>query len=540
MKKLLNYSILFLFFVCGQTTDRNQQNDLFSIKEFGKWGFINTKGQTVIKCQFDEVGEFSNGLAAFLRDSLYGFIDMTGKVVIEPKYFEVSDFSDGLCKVSLHKGKNYLKTFIRPDGNIAFETSFEVWGNFKSGLCKIVVNNEVCFIDKNGQIVHNTHKDHYDVSEISEGIISISERNLQDQNIYCQNRPCNRLRYIDVEGNVICEFYGNVRGNVFSDGLALVEKNDTFFYIGRNGQPKIKLNNPNFKYSEFSDGMAMVVCHTNRDYKCGFIDVKGNLAIPLIFDGVNDFKEGYAAFIENDLWGFINKKGEVVIKPQFDFVGTHGFFGFKNGLCFVVQNAQFGYINYDGEYVWKEQNGFEYQKPDLSKFELDTLEVLKPFYLRKNGGKSNQPRAINFELGSTKELTLQVDTTDITIYLGNFYAYKLFLINASNNIVNIHTENGLMKIIQQAKNEKGEWKDIEHFVHNFCGNYNYEVPVAPNEFQIFATPIFKGDFNTQRRFKLEIEDHMIYSNSYSGQINRGQLNLISKEQLRNQMWGIKN
>ena len=30
-----------------------------------------------------------------------------------------------------------------------------------------------------------------------------------------------------------------------------------------------------------------------------------------------------------------------------------------------------------------------------------------------------------------------------------------------------------MKIIQQAKNEKGEWKDIEHYVHNFCGNYTY-------------------------------------------------------------------
>ncbi|MEJ1933162.1 WG repeat-containing protein, partial [Nostoc sp. NIES-2111] len=55
---------------------------LASVKtESGKWGFINRQGNIVIKPQFDEVSNFSFGLARVRIGKKYGYIDKYGKYV---------------------------------------------------------------------------------------------------------------------------------------------------------------------------------------------------------------------------------------------------------------------------------------------------------------------------------------------------------------------------------------------------------------------------------------------------------------------------
>lgn len=60
-------------------------------------GYINKRGQLVIKTEFHEIDNFSEGLAAVETSNgicgvrfnycAYGYIDKTGKMVIEPKFF---------------------------------------------------------------------------------------------------------------------------------------------------------------------------------------------------------------------------------------------------------------------------------------------------------------------------------------------------------------------------------------------------------------------------------------------------------------------
>ncbi len=116
-----------------------------------------------------------------------------------------------------------------------------------------------------------------------------------------------------------------------------------------------------------------------------------------------------------------------------------------------------------------------------------------------------------------------VDTMDLTVYEDKYFAYKLYLINATNDTIYIPAQDGRIKIIQQARNQKEEWQDIDNFINSFCGNSYYIVRLAPREFQIFEAPIFKGKFKTQLRFKLEIGKQVTYSNIYNGLINYGQL-----------------
>jgi hypothetical protein len=501
MRSELALSILLLLFACSKKTDGDRLIALFPIKEFGQWGYINAEGKTVIECQFNEARIFSEGLAPVLIDTLWGFIDMTGEIAIAPNFYEVSGFSDGLCQVIFQSDSGFVDAFIKTDGSVAFISQYESTSSFAYGRATVKISDEVCVIDRSGKIIFNTHYPYGAGWPLRDGVVHVWTGD--------------STRYYDIDGNLLLEIEGMGHGN-FNKGLALVGIDNEACFVNKNGEVKIRPERPDLTYFEFSDGLAEVVI-PGWGHTSGFIDTTGRIVIPIQYDLANNFKEGLAAFKNKNGWGFINKVGEVVIKPQFDQVNYDGF---SNGLCSVKQNHQWGYINNTGVFVWREEIGHEYAKIDLKKWRLDTLRIIKPLYVDKYAGSDNVPHKKTFP--SLTQLTLEIDTVDVTVYADRYFGYKLYLINAAKDTVNIPVQDGRIKIVQQAKNKSGEWQDIDNFINSFCGNSYYTVELAPNEFQIFATPIFKGQFRTQLRFKLELGKNKIYSNIYTGHIGYGQ------------------
>ena len=100
----------------------------FNIK--GKWVYINTTGKTLFKTDFGQVGDFSEGLAKVAKSGLlevqtdkpyvpgqlnvgmnkikWGFINPNGEIMIEPKFDEVENFSNGLAQVSIDGDWGYI------------------------------------------------------------------------------------------------------------------------------------------------------------------------------------------------------------------------------------------------------------------------------------------------------------------------------------------------------------------------------------------------------------------------------------------------
>lgn len=99
------------------------ENGLFRFVENNKIGFANSKGRKIIPAQFDFASPFSEGLAAFSvggkmekwdeehstwNGGLWGFINKKGQVVIKPKYTNAYNFENGHCEVWTQNNKHIL------------------------------------------------------------------------------------------------------------------------------------------------------------------------------------------------------------------------------------------------------------------------------------------------------------------------------------------------------------------------------------------------------------------------------------------------
>lgn len=183
--------------------------------------------------------------------------------------------------------------------------------------------------------------------------------------------------YIDKTGSMVVNPRFDEAKLLFFEGLAAVKVGEKWGYINENGEFIIQ---PQFDEAEnFSDGVAVVevdkgtgvidqkgmfVIGPNpeyffpfREFQEGFIfdsrqecffDKKGGKAFSGKYAESLPFSEGMAAVWAGvgEKWGYINRKGEMVIESQFDEARS-----FSDGLALVRINDNLSYINKKGKVV---------------------------------------------------------------------------------------------------------------------------------------------------------------------------------------------
>lgn len=70
-----------------ENTDVLTDNTIFLIKQDGKYGFTNKKGEVVVDCIYDDATEQNQyGFAGIKKDGLWGVVNSNGEIILEPKY----------------------------------------------------------------------------------------------------------------------------------------------------------------------------------------------------------------------------------------------------------------------------------------------------------------------------------------------------------------------------------------------------------------------------------------------------------------------
>ena len=102
----------------------NQDNLPFVLAGNSPKGFMNADQKVIVEPQFEEVGNFTEGLAVVRQNGKYGFIDRTGKFVIQPQFDAVSSFYNSVAIVHSKKvsSKDYsFRGYINKKGNFIWQ-----------------------------------------------------------------------------------------------------------------------------------------------------------------------------------------------------------------------------------------------------------------------------------------------------------------------------------------------------------------------------------------------------------------------------------
>ena len=288
-----------------------------------KYLHIDKTGKVVIDCgKYDGVGSFKDGLAiVYLKDLGWGFINHAGKEVISPQFEQAGNFSEGLAVVQVRGSWG----FIDKTGRLVIEPKYEWCCGFSEGVAVVMKSNEVLLIDESGQTILSRSMDDlqlniYEDARLSEGLIDAYD---------CTK---SKTGFIDKTGNFVIEPKFDNAGP-FSEGLARVTVTEggeeKLGFIDHSGQfviPPIFNTDADFRRNstDFSEDWASVTENLRptitEEEKFVYIDKKGAIALFTDFFYAGPFREGLAVVYDADRtkWGYIDKSGKDAIPVQYD------------------------------------------------------------------------------------------------------------------------------------------------------------------------------------------------------------------------------
>jgi hypothetical protein len=249
-----------------------------SLKEVGgnRCGYINNQGKLVLKAIYGNAGDFQdNGLAIVRLRGLTGVIDTSGYFIVKPTYETINPFSEGRATII--------------DRNV-----FKV-------------------IDESGKEL--TSKAYSFIGDYQEGRALFSIADQKNKNLY---------GFLNRRGKEVIPAVYVSAGN-FKNGKSLVKlKDGSYALINLTGKV---LQSYNLAFvGDLGEGLLPF--QESPDGKFGYINEQGKIIIEPRFASARPFLDGCAIVQisegKHDYLGLIDKKGEYILKPNYNQIVSLG------------------------------------------------------------------------------------------------------------------------------------------------------------------------------------------------------------------------
>ena len=260
---------------------------VFSEKTTRRYAYMDKTGAVQIEGPFTEARPFSGGLAAVKTTSQlgrndWGYINRKGEFAVQPGYNHAGPFIGGLATVSFIKGTYLFGAVVGQDGKLVAES----------------------FYPLDSRVDQRDILRQYAGSEVSRELVPIHTKQ--------------GFAYANRNGAIAIGSGRFAKGEEFSEGLAAVmlasaEGRGPWGYINAAGQIVIDAR---FREAHiFSEGLALVRDESER---YGFIDPRGEWAIPPSFyEEAHTFSDGRALVKLNGSFGYIDRQGNLAIRPKY-------------------------------------------------------------------------------------------------------------------------------------------------------------------------------------------------------------------------------
>lgn len=121
------------------------------ILQEGKYGFIDTSGQVVIKSIYNRAKDFQNGKTFVKKGEQYAWIDTAGQEISNDQSFlfdEMGRFSEGYARVKVFDDYG----FIRPDSSFLFIPRFRKASSFFNEIAAVSSVDSFGYVRTNGRL----------------------------------------------------------------------------------------------------------------------------------------------------------------------------------------------------------------------------------------------------------------------------------------------------------------------------------------------------------------------------------------------------
>ena len=533
------------------------------------YGYINEKGKFVIQPQFEYATDFSEGYAQVFHQGASFFIDKEGKMAIPSQGEHMGAFEFGVAHVVSKSGKtgliNYQGRFVVDtnrfwtissfDNGVAIVTKYDRQARdnarykygvidtsgklivpfgryrdiegFENGLAKVLFKNKVGLIDQSGRL-----------------LMKIKDADLYIEGIKWSDRIDIQMKrkrggtpfyhaYANQHGNLVINNPAFERGFPFSNHRAFVEKNDYWILIDTLGNQISQEEFYSVLDGVYRNGCTWVKQRTKQNWS--IIDLAGAVVRETKFEQIESIPNSDLLLygdVEQETWGLAAANGEIITPALFQDYNPAGF---QNGVLLVVEGGYQKYIDKAGKCIW------------MAKIESNTCSLNIDYMLRGHfyassvahpddsggfGKTDNSPQPITPEMNFPTKLNVQVRESQVTV---DQCPYTLYISNQSGISQLFNAQDSRLYLKLQAKDAKGDWRDIEYLPSSWCGN-SYHLLTLPNQsYWSFPVPRFEGSFSTVLRAELKVvdpadaaestrkrSDYVMYSNEFKGAINPAQ------------------
>lgn len=345
------------------------QTQLFPVRVDRKWGFVDTKGNLVVRPKYDAVGEFgknsytrfslngklglvqTNGTELFLEDgqdaeilddstvavkvdTLWGIKHISGSEILPIIYERIAKKEQGNLWVT----KGGLKGLFNYKGEGIVPCRFINIALIDSNLLKATTHDSDYFYSGKGKLLFKGYSNQFDPSYWPVII---------DQNRATSWQICHTVSQKRFEGFTRFVAMDSIHFQLFST-------DSSWIFNASSGQ---------FFSVDINDGIEPYLLgyfQFTRFGKKGIITSRGSELIPAAYDQIN-FQNNVFIVWQGQRQGVIDGRGNKVLPPIYEFISFH-----NSGLMILQNNGLLGCAKPSGQLLLK---------PSFSQFEYSDRQL---------------------------------------------------------------------------------------------------------------------------------------------------------------------
>jgi len=325
------------------------------------WGYITKKGDVLIPFKFLETRDFKQNLVVTEYASKFQIFNNLGKKVVDADFEDANDLHRPIpVKLNGKWGIVGENGYIMP---CEYDSQFNFSEPVK-GTIKIVKNNKYGLIDNTGKILVPCKYENINQAIINGRFVYWKNKKMGIDNVNGETiippeydmvtdlwnlnmilvKKDNKYGVYNISGKIICPLISNTEPKYEAAEKLLLGNNETgAFIFDFNGNLVAKIEGAT-EINQFQNGLAKITIENLS----GFVNNKGIVVIPCKYNSIEAFSSpDYLARAErNKQWGLVSQKGEEIIPCVYEYV-----FELSDGLICAEKDGKWGYINIKNEIV---------------------------------------------------------------------------------------------------------------------------------------------------------------------------------------------